>query len=164
MNSSSEKKIPNLKYSVTFMPPESRHRTWSSRNCDTYLYHYWRYDEVSLHAFASLNRIYDDTSIQKWRSLAWLFRSLYSSSMQLQYWTRNGFLQKVSFNVNVSHSWTNFFQVGWLSASRPVRDVNAAFQQSYDQTAYGAVPGGDIGVKARLVDLISAVRTLMRSE
>ena len=56
------------------------------------------------------------------------------------------------------------FQVGWLSASRPVRDVNAGFQQSYDQTAYGAVPGGDIGVKARLVDLISAVRTLMRSE
>jgi len=52
-------------------------------------------------------------------------------------------------------------KIGWLSASRPVRDVNAGFQQSYDQTAYGAVPG-DIGVKARLVDLISAVRTLMR--
>jgi len=51
-------------------------------------------------------------------------------------------------------------KIGWLSASRPVRDVNAAFQQSYDQ--YGAVSGGDIGVKARLVDLISAVRTLMR--
>ena len=55
------------------------------------------------------------------------------------------------------------FQVGWLSASRPVRDVNTSFQQSYDQTAYGA-PGGDIGMKARLIDLISAVRTLMRSE
>jgi len=51
-------------------------------------------------------------------------------------------------------------KIGWLS--RPVRDINAGFQQSYDQTAYGAVPGGDIGVKARLVDLISAVRTLMR--
>jgi len=51
-------------------------------------------------------------------------------------------------------------KIGWLSASRPVRDINAGFQQSYD--AYGAVPGGDIGVKARLVDLISAVRTLMR--
>jgi len=53
-------------------------------------------------------------------------------------------------------------KIGWLSASRPVRDINAGFQQSYDQTAYGAVPGGDIGVKARLVDIISAVRTLMR--
>jgi len=50
-------------------------------------------------------------------------------------------------------------KIGWLSASRP---GNAGFQQSYDQTAYGVVPGGDIGVKARLVDLISAVRTLMR--
>lgn len=52
-------------------------------------------------------------------------------------------------------------KIGWLSASRPVRDVNTSFQQSYDQTGYGA-PGGDIGMKARLIDLISAVRTLMR--
>lgn len=74
------------------------------------------------------------------------------------------FLAKSRF-INLHFSQLNWlFQVGWLSASRPVRDVNAGFQQSYDQTAYGATPGADIGVKARLVDLISAVRTLMRSE
>ena len=74
------------------------------------------------------------------------------------------FLAKSRF-INLHFSQLNWlFQVGWLSASRPVRDVNTGFQQSYDQTAYGTVPGGDIGVKARLVDLISAVRTLMRSE
>lgn len=45
------------------------------------------------------------------------------------------------------------FAVGWLSSSA---------QQPYDQHGYGAVQG-DVGVKARMVDLISAVRTLMRS-
>lgn len=45
-----------------------------------------------------------------------------------------------------------------------MRDINTGFQQPYDQTAYGsaAQPPGEISVKARLVDLISAVRTLMR--
>jgi len=43
-------------------------------------------------------------------------------------------------------------RIGWLSSSA---------QQPYDQHGYGAVQG-DVGVKARMVDLISAVRTLMR--
>ncbi|PPQ77776.1 hypothetical protein CVT25_011211 [Psilocybe cyanescens] len=52
--------------------------------------------------------------------------------------------------------------VGWVSTSRQIRDVNTGFQQTYDQTnAYGAVQG-EAGMKARLIDLISAVRTLMR--
>ncbi|KAF9485373.1 Yos1-like protein [Pholiota conissans] len=57
-------------------------------------------------------------------------------------------------------------KIGWLTPSRQgqMRDVNTGFQQPYDPTVYGgaAPPPGDIGVKARLVDLISAVRTLMR--
>ncbi|KAF8165354.1 ER-to-golgi transport membrane protein [Crassisporium funariophilum] len=53
-------------------------------------------------------------------------------------------------------------KIGWLSATRPVRDVNTGFQQTYDQTGYGAVQGGDVGMKTKLIDLISAVRTLMR--
>lgn len=48
--------------------------------------------------------------------------------------------------------------VGWSSS----QTRNAAFQQPYDPTGYGSPPQ-DIGVKARIVDLISAVRTLMRS-
>ncbi|KAF8913889.1 ER-to-golgi transport membrane protein [Gymnopilus junonius] len=52
-------------------------------------------------------------------------------------------------------------RIGWLSNSRQVRDVNTGFQQTYDQNGYG-VGQPDVGVKARIVDLISAVRTLMR--
>lgn len=52
--------------------------------------------------------------------------------------------------------------VGWLSSSRQVRDANTGFQQSYDQTTYGSA-SSEVGMKDRLVDLISAVRTLMRS-
>jgi len=53
-------------------------------------------------------------------------------------------------------------RIGWSSAQTPA--VNAGFAQpyaqSYDQPGY---PGGqDVGVKARLINLISAVRTLMR--
>jgi hypothetical protein len=51
------------------------------------------------------------------------------------------------------------YQVGWLSASRQVRD---GFQQTYDQNGYSP-PQPDVGMKARLIDLIGAVRTLMRS-
>ncbi|KAF8974579.1 ER-to-golgi transport membrane protein [Flammula alnicola] len=54
-------------------------------------------------------------------------------------------------------------KIGWLTPSRPIQDVNAGFQQTYDQTGYGTgAVQGDAGVKARLIDLISAVRTLMR--
>jgi len=45
-------------------------------------------------------------------------------------------------------------RIGW-SASQP-QNANAGYQQ-YDQQAYG-----DVGIKAKLIDLISAVRTLMR--
>lgn len=57
--------------------------------------------------------------------------------------------------------------VGWLTSSHQnqLRDVNTGFQQPYDANTYGAggVPPGQLGIKARLIDLISAVRTLMRS-
>lgn len=57
--------------------------------------------------------------------------------------------------------------VGWLTSSHQnqTRDVNTGFQQPYDPTTYGGTgaPPGQVGVKARLIDLISAVRTLMRS-
>jgi len=52
-------------------------------------------------------------------------------------------------------------RIGWVSASRQVRDVNPGFQQPYDQTGYGAAQV-DVGMKTRIIDLISAVRTLMR--
>ncbi|KAF8640077.1 hypothetical protein AX17_001317 [Amanita inopinata Kibby_2008] len=51
-------------------------------------------------------------------------------------------------------------RIGWLSSSQQPRDTNAVYQ-AYDQTGYGAAQP-DIGIKARLIDLISAVRTLMR--
>jgi len=51
-------------------------------------------------------------------------------------------------------------RIGWLSASQQPRDSQSAYQ-AYDQSGYG-VTQQDIGIKARLVDLISAVRTLMR--
>jgi len=50
-------------------------------------------------------------------------------------------------------------RIGWLSSS--TQQPRETFQQSYDQNSYG-VAQGDVGVKARMVDLISAVRTLMR--
>ncbi|PFH52715.1 hypothetical protein AMATHDRAFT_139202 [Amanita thiersii Skay4041] len=53
-------------------------------------------------------------------------------------------------------------RIGWLSSSQQPRDMNPVYQ-AYDQSGYGA-PQADVGIKARLIDLISAVRTLMRSQ
>lgn len=50
--------------------------------------------------------------------------------------------------------------VGW-SSTQP-SNTNTAFHPSYDQPGYG-VAQPDIGVKARMINLIGAVRTLMRS-
>ncbi|KAJ7904508.1 ER-to-golgi transport membrane protein [Mycena olivaceomarginata] len=54
-------------------------------------------------------------------------------------------------------------RIGWVSSSQ-APNANATFHQTYDpQTGgYGAQQGGEPSMKARLVDLISAVRTLMR--
>jgi len=51
-------------------------------------------------------------------------------------------------------------RIGW-STSQP-QPPNASFHQSYDQSGYGVQQGGDVGMKARLINLIGAVRTLMR--
>lgn len=53
------------------------------------------------------------------------------------------------------------FAVGWTS-TQP-QNTNAGFHQSYDQSGYGYAQQ-DVGVKVRLINLISAVRTLMRSK
>ena len=50
-------------------------------------------------------------------------------------------------------------RIGWSTAVPP--NANSGFQQTYDQPGYGGQQ--DIGVKGQLVNLISAVRTLMRS-
>jgi len=47
-------------------------------------------------------------------------------------------------------------RIGWSYSSLT---THSSFHQPYDQNGYGAVQGG-AGVKARVVDLISAVRTL----
>jgi len=51
--------------------------------------------------------------------------------------------------------------IGLASTSRQTRETtNVGYNQGgYDQAGYG---DQDIGMKARLIDLISAVRTLMR--
>jgi len=51
-------------------------------------------------------------------------------------------------------------RVGWSSSQS--QSQNVAFHQSFDQSGYSVVQGGDMTVKARLINLISAVRTLMR--
>lgn len=53
-------------------------------------------------------------------------------------------------------------KVGWSTVPTP-NNPTVGFQQPYDQ--YGGSAGGvqDIGVKGRLINLIGAVRTLMRS-
>ena len=52
--------------------------------------------------------------------------------------------------------------VGWSTSQR---NVQPGYQQPYDSMAYGGQqPQGDIGVKARMVNLIGAVRTLMRGK
>ncbi|KAJ7068265.1 ER-to-golgi transport membrane protein [Mycena amicta] len=49
-------------------------------------------------------------------------------------------------------------RIGWASQAA---NGNAGYQQTYDpQTGYGVQQ--EVGLKARLIDLISAVRTLMR--
>ena len=50
--------------------------------------------------------------------------------------------------------------VGW--ASTPSQAMNAAYNPSYDQNVYGGVQG-QAGVKAGVINLLSAVRTVMRS-
>lgn len=54
--------------------------------------------------------------------------------------------------------------VGWSSSQAQPMSQNFAqpYAQPYDQAAYAG--GQDIGVKGRLINLISAVRTLMRSK
>jgi hypothetical protein len=53
------------------------------------------------------------------------------------------------------------FTVGWSTTVRSPNSVG--FQQNYDQGAGYGNPAQDIGVKGRLINLISAVRTVMRS-
>ncbi|EIW76104.1 Yos1-like protein [Coniophora puteana RWD-64-598 SS2] len=50
-------------------------------------------------------------------------------------------------------------RIGW-STAQP-QNPNGGFQQTYDQSSYGGQQ--DVGVKGQLINLISAVRTLMRS-
>jgi hypothetical protein len=52
--------------------------------------------------------------------------------------------------------------VGWVSSTRlRTHNANAGYNHPYDQNGYGTE---DVGIKARLIDLIGAVRTLMRSQ
>lgn len=51
-------------------------------------------------------------------------------------------------------------RIGWASSrGRQAQNPNVGYNQGYDQMGYG---DQDIGVKARLIELINAVRTLMR--
>ncbi|KXN86263.1 Protein transport protein yos1 [Leucoagaricus sp. SymC.cos] len=51
-------------------------------------------------------------------------------------------------------------RIGWASPrGRQAQNPAVGYNQGYDQTGYG---DQDVGVKARLVELINAVRTLMR--
>jgi len=62
--------------------------------------------------------------------------------------------------IPTSRLMVTFSAVGWVSG----QPQNVQFHQQYDQVGYG--PGGvqgDPSLKARLIDLISAVRTLLRS-
>lgn len=63
--------------------------------------------------------------------------------------------------LSFCHSSRPYFAVGWTS-TQP-QSSNAAFHQSYDQSGYGYAQQ-DVGVKVRIINLISAVRTLMRSK
>ncbi|KAN0132627.1 Yos1-like protein [Lactarius tabidus] len=49
-------------------------------------------------------------------------------------------------------------RIGWSSIQPP---NSVGFQPNYDGSGYGN-PAQDIGVKGRLINLISAVRTVMR--
>ncbi|KII95218.1 hypothetical protein PLICRDRAFT_97236 [Plicaturopsis crispa FD-325 SS-3] len=50
--------------------------------------------------------------------------------------------------------------IGW-AANQP-QVANNAFHQPYDQTGYGGGAQPDVGMKIRLINLITAVRTVMR--
>ncbi|KAG9317299.1 Yos1-like-domain-containing protein [Chiua virens] len=52
-------------------------------------------------------------------------------------------------------------RIGWSSTQS--QNPNAGFHQPYDQSGYGYAQQ-DVGVKVRIINLISAVRTLMRSK
>ncbi|TFK43540.1 ER-to-golgi transport membrane protein [Crucibulum laeve] len=52
-------------------------------------------------------------------------------------------------------------RIGWTTSSQQLRDTNTGFHQPYNQDGYGATQG-EVGIKSRMIDLISAVRTLMR--
>ncbi|TFK75918.1 Yos1-like protein [Pluteus cervinus] len=53
-------------------------------------------------------------------------------------------------------------RVGWVSSSTAQRQAIAeGYQQTYDPSGYGN-PQMDVSVKAKMIDLITAVRTLMR--
>ncbi len=87
--------------------------------------------------------------------------------MRLLSSTRTASWLKVRFQFQLDACTSRRLLVGWLTSSHQnqLRDVNTGFQQPYDANTYGAggVPPGQLGIKARLIDLISAVRTLMRS-
>ncbi|KAI0254751.1 Yos1-like protein [Lactifluus subvellereus] len=50
-------------------------------------------------------------------------------------------------------------RIGWSTVQPP---NNVGFQQNYDQSGGYGNPVQDIGMKGRLINLISAVRTVMR--
>jgi len=50
-------------------------------------------------------------------------------------------------------------RIGWSTIQPP---NNIGFQQNYDQSGGYGNPVQDIGMKGRLINLISAVRTVMR--
>ncbi|KAL0949977.1 hypothetical protein HGRIS_009991 [Hohenbuehelia grisea] len=49
-------------------------------------------------------------------------------------------------------------RIGWSSSQATNA---AAFQQTYDQSGYGSAQP-EVGIKVRIIDLLTAVRTLMR--
>ena len=57
------------------------------------------------------------------------------------------------------HHWLCSISVGWSYSSPPPRDINASFHQPYDPNGYG-VGLGRMGMKAKIIDLIRAVRAL----
>ena len=72
--------------------------------------------------------------------------------------------QSSSFVLNNITFLTILFLVGWVSSSTAQRQAIAeGYQQTYDPSGYGN-PQMDVSVKAKMIDLITAVRTLMRSE
>lgn len=73
---------------------------------------------------------------------------------------KNAFSRGVSHSYRLSPAQAQQVAVGWLPTPQQPRDVNPVYQ-GYDQSGYATTQ--DAEIKARLIDLISAVRTLMRS-